>query len=207
MAETSSSSLQVVEHGKRKLRLLLDSVTSRPWKKTWRPWEKFISPQVFAYPQTADEARSRLLRNLYFFLSNYVAFTALVGILAVLSSPSLLFMLTAIAIMWWYVLSHEQVKLPNGLILAKEAATVAATAISGVLVFFFATSTIFMVIGISATGIIAHAVGNSAVSELEAEAALEREQELQAMGKQDPELGGLTGPIEEAADDLASSLK
>jgi hypothetical protein len=170
-------------------------VSQRNWRKTLRPLDKFLSPTHFGYPATATEAKARTFRNLQYFQSNYVAFSCLLSVFSILSSPTLLLVLFGLIGLWHYLNSRDKIFLPAGLILEKEAKFMLGAVITSILVFMFAGSTLFLIIGISTSCTGLHAVSNKAITEEEAEVALERDSELAGLianddSLDDPELGG-----------------
>jgi len=147
----------------------------RNWAQTFRPMNSFVGTDQFSKPRTTQEASTRLELNLNFFLTNYLALCAIIGVFAILSRPLLIFVGVVLGAGWYYVLNHEPLMLPNGVAMRGQQKLSLAGIVTAVVVFFTAGATIFMIVGLCSSVVVAHAVLHNVPSEQELDAAVEME--------------------------------
>lgn len=88
--------------------------------------------------------------------SNYLLVSLIVFTVAILSRPSLIIVFALVGAIWAFALRTPEVRV-GSVVLKGQKKTAAALAVSGILIFLFAGSTIFMVIGFCGALTIAHA--------------------------------------------------
>jgi len=152
---------------------IIKRVRSRNWFQTLRPLASFASLSKFSRPRNTTEASTRLELNTTYFLTNYVLVSVLIFIYAILSRPFLLLVGGALGAMWYYVLKTPELRLSPTIVLKGKQKITLAAITSGMSVLLFAGTTIFMVLGVSATVVLLHALlhaAPTAAEEAEAEA-------------------------------------
>ncbi len=146
------------------MQVVVAQVRSRAWLRTLRTPETFAHPTKFSRPRTIKEASARLEVNLSYFLTNYALLSVLVFALVLLAHPFLVVVGLLVAAMWLYVSSLPEVRVPiggennAGFVLEGKNKMAALTAASALIVFITAGSAIFLVIGLSTTLVLAHAI-------------------------------------------------
>ncbi|CEL98360.1 unnamed protein product [Vitrella brassicaformis CCMP3155] len=127
--------------------------------QTMRPWDsEFLNKEQFAKPTSSAEVKSRLEGNLSFFAVNYILVCAAVGCIAVLLNWHLLILAVILGGAWFWLLSQpSSIKIGDHSI-AKVHAQVALAAVSLLLVFLFAGTVVFAIIGMSAVLVLGHAI-------------------------------------------------
>jgi len=136
---------------------LLHKIQSRKWVATMRPVPVFAGANTFSKPRTSQEAMQRLEGNLQYFTTNYVALCLIVTVITVLMQPSLIIVGVVIAAMWYFASRQDEVRVST-VVLAGRNKLIALSSVTALLVFIFAGSSIFLVIGICATLVLLHAV-------------------------------------------------
>lgn len=158
---------------------LVASLKERKWVETLRPVDSFVQPANFRRPRNGRcssspaaprasaypllhrpppvaEMTNRVELNLLHFASNYVLITLFIFTVAVLSKPALVFVFGLVAALWWFVLRTDEVRVGQ-VVLKEQRKMMAAGALTSALLFLFAGTTLFMIIGFSVTLTLAHA--------------------------------------------------
>lgn len=130
--------------------------------QTLRPLETFAHQRQFSKPRTAAEVTARLEINMSYFFTNYLVVCAVVLFLAIITRPFLIFMLCVIAAMWYALLQKESV-IVGGYVLKGKTKMTTGVAVSIVTLLLTAGSTVFAVVGVCATIVVAHAVAHKTV--------------------------------------------
>jgi hypothetical protein len=101
---------------------------------------------------------ARFEANLPYFLTNYLALCAVVVLITILTQPSLIIVGAVLAALWVGATRVEEVRLPGQVVLAGRNKMVALLSVSGLVLFIFAGSTIFMLLGLCASIVLIHAL-------------------------------------------------
>ena len=140
------------------VRGLLESVRQRQLHRRIRPASSFFDAKRFSRPQTTAEATARVELNLQWFWVNYLLIAALILALTVLSQPSLLLTLLVLAGLWLVVLTREVIPIPYSPYSLTGATKLRAMyAITAVILFVFAGTTILTIVGVCGLVVLAHA--------------------------------------------------
>lgn len=134
--------------------------------KSVRPWREFII--VSKPPSSADQILKKIQTNVTYYRSNYIMLVVVFLLVSLLTSPSVLFLFALIGAGWAYLLKKsedpEYVMIVAGIPLAKQQRTIAASALTGLLILIFAGSLILSVLGMSAAAVGAHALVNDSTA-------------------------------------------
>lgn len=117
---------------------------------TLRPVPSFAGAGMFSKPRTTAEAMTRIEQNLPFYLTNYLLICALVTVITLLSQPSLVFVGLLLAAMWLFASKRDNLQI-GAVALQGRAKMIALTSVTGVVLFIFAGTTIFCLVGLCAT--------------------------------------------------------
>ena len=132
--------------------------------KLVRPWREFLI--VNKPPTSADVILRKIQTNVSYYRSNYIVLVMIFLLISLLTTPSVLFLFALIGSGWAYLLKKNQdpeyVMIVAGIPLAKQQRTIAASALTGLLILIFAGSLILSVLGMSAAAVGAHALVNDA---------------------------------------------
>lgn len=115
-----------------------------------RPITLFVGSGHFSKPRTTAEAMARLEANSPYFLTNYILICATVVIITMLSKPSLLFIGALLGAVWLWSSKQDTIAI-GSLVLTGQSKVAALTAITGGVIFLFAGTTCFFILGVCAT--------------------------------------------------------
>jgi len=138
---------------------LITTIKQRDWKRTLRPPSVFINPRCFSKPRTSTEAATRIEQNVSYYFTNYIIIVGLVTLFSILSSPSILILLLALAALWSWSLKYDTLTLVGHTVTGRTK-NLALGGISLVLLFIVAGSTIFSIVGLCSVVISIHALLN-----------------------------------------------
>ena len=105
-----------------------------------KPWSEVFDKNAFSKPNGFGEALGRIRKNIKYFKFNYLMVTFVTTALTMFRDPGSLFIMVALAAMWFYLLivRKEPIAL-NGRQLGQREQTLAAGAVSVLVVFFFSS--------------------------------------------------------------------
>jgi len=154
------------------IKTLVSKFKSRSWLKTVRPVTIFLQPSLFSAPRNSHEAATRLELNLSYFLTNYAIVCVIVSFYSILVRPFLIIIAALNILLWNYALRFHELQIGT-ITLKGNSKYLFLGSVSFLCVFFFAGSTIFMIIGICSTLILLHALFHREVSESDLNADVE----------------------------------
>lgn len=129
---------------------LLSQVKSRKWLATIRPVSSFAGQSLFSKPRSTAEAMARLEANLPHFLSNYLMLVAVIVVITLLSQPSLLILGVLLGAFWAVLARRESIQI-GAVTLEGRGKHLFLSGITGLVLFLFAGTTIFFLVGICAS--------------------------------------------------------
>ena len=138
---------------------LFNKLKSRDWKSTLRSPRVFLNPSCFSKPMTSADATNRLETNLAYYFTNYTIFIILLTIMSILSDPYIIILGIVLIGAWSIVLKRDTITIGQHQLTGRSK-LIALSTVSAVLIFIFAGSVIFSIIGVSAVVICVHAILN-----------------------------------------------
>ena len=100
--------------------------------------------------------------NIQWFWVNYLVIAALILVLTILSQPSILLVLLLLAAVWLFALTREVIVIPyTPYSLAGRSKLMTMYAVTALVLFFFAGTTILTVVGACGLVVLAHATLHS----------------------------------------------
>eukprot|EP00455_Lapot_gusevi_P039830 TRINITY_DN447_c0_g1_i3.p1 TRINITY_DN447_c0_g1~~TRINITY_DN447_c0_g1_i3.p1 ORF type:complete len:169 (+),score=48.43 TRINITY_DN447_c0_g1_i3:94-600(+) len=131
-----------------------------------RPVSEFAGSENFTKPRSLQEATHRIEQNLHSFFVNYAIVCLFVLSYAILTKPLLLLSLVCLGFVWLHASRTDELEI-SGYSLKGRNKTVALSIATVVILFLVAGTTIFVVIGICSTVILAHAMFHKTVTGIE----------------------------------------
>ena len=135
----------------------LGQMKSRRWMATLRAPQSFFSPAVFSKPRTTAEAMARVEANVPFFLTNYLVLVVVATVLTIITRPSLILIGALLGAMWHFGTRQETLVL-GGVVLQGRPRVLAFASVTAVVLFLFAGTTIFALLGFCAVLVLGHAM-------------------------------------------------
>ena len=127
---------------------LITELKTRKWMATLRPIPVFVGSNYFSKPRTTTEAMGRVEANLPFFLTNYLILCAMVTVVTILLKPSLIFIGALLGVFWFWASRQEFLQIGPSIQLQGRNKMIAMTSLTGAILFIFAGTTIFFLVGI-----------------------------------------------------------
>ncbi|GAB5355078.1 hypothetical protein AAMO2058_000174800 [Amorphochlora amoebiformis] len=131
-------------------------IRKRDWWGSFRSADQCFALSNFSPPKDMDEVKLRLLRNITYFLSNYVAFTLFVLLFGVFTSTSTLICVLILCMAWTYGLKLKSIRLGD-MVLTEKSKLWLMTVISLLILLLVAGPTILWIIVFSSLPIMGHA--------------------------------------------------
>jgi len=138
---------------------LLTKLQQRDWRNTLRSPIIFFSPRYFSKPRTSVEATTRIEHNITFYLTNYMIICMIITLFSILSEPTILILIVILGFVWNYSMKQEVIHIGSTALSGRTKMITLAT-ITGLLVFIFAGSVIFSIVGLCSCIVLAHSLFN-----------------------------------------------
>eukprot|EP00823_Brevimastigomonas_motovehiculus_P006279 TRINITY_DN514_c0_g3_i1.p1 TRINITY_DN514_c0_g3~~TRINITY_DN514_c0_g3_i1.p1 ORF type:complete len:184 (-),score=6.04 TRINITY_DN514_c0_g3_i1:343-894(-) len=136
----------------------LNQIKTHNFKLAPRPIDLFVHPRNFSKPDSVNQAKERIERNLLYFFSNYCIACLLIIAYSLLLRPWLILILAGLVFVWKFSLDHDVIPLGNVYELKGQTKLIVLSVVTFLLVFFFAGPVLFMVVGICVCVVVAHAL-------------------------------------------------